>query len=639
MSRRRMLPMLRQLPPWALLLVLPVFWPALHGGFLFDDFPNLVHAEGWKAQSLGAIELWRAMHSDVSGSIGRPLSMLSFAFNHALTGLDPYWLKLTSLLWHLGNGLLVWLLCRRLLSALPVGLRPGTWVALLLAMAWLIHPLQVSTVMYTVQRMEIAAASGILLALLAYLVGRQRQVSALSGGWWLVLAVVAWCVGLGFKESALLAPAFALLLELTVLRFAAASDIASRRWKMGWLLAVVVAVTGWAMLAASQIAHWPHEFRGYGPFDRLLTQMPVLLMYLQQILWPQPESMVFYYDNFPVSRGLFTPWWTALAGLTLAGLALAAVLCRRRWPLTALGIGWFFVSHALTSNLWPLELAFEHRNYLALLGVVLALVQPLAWLGRRLNTDARAVLVMLPVLLLALLTHVQARTWADPMRLAWTLEGRNPDSPRASYALGQSLYAASGGQAGSPLWSMALRQFEHAAALPGDPVLPLSGQIQLLSRVGRTVPDTAWQGLRNALASGGGRPEHVGALYSLTQCRIQRLCAFDDSELLRTFLAVLERHPQQPQLLTMYANFAWNVLGDPALAINMQRAAVLAAPREPSMKVALAKFLLASRSAVLVEEGRGLLAVLRASDKAGLLERDIAELGELERTVTGAGGD
>ncbi len=606
------------------------FWPGLHGGFIFYDFPNLVRADAWKAASLAPAELWRALASDVSGALGRPLSLLSFALNHATTGLEPFWLKLTNLLWHLVNGALVWLLCRRLFSLLPAESRPQPWLAIVLALVWLLHPLQASTVLYVVQRMEIAAATGILLALLAYLVARARQMRGQRGGHWLLLALVAWSVGLGFKESALVAPAFALLVEGVLLKFSGPGGQPSRRWQATWAGIVFVALACWLLLVSSSIEHWPYETRGYGPWERVLTQLPVLVMYLKQILWPVPESMAFYYDNFPVSRGLFSPAWTAVSGLILAGLLALAVACHRRWPLTTLGIGWFFIAHSLTSNLWPLELAFEHRNYLALLGIVLALVQPLAWLGRRLNADAPVTLAILPVLLLAVLCNVQARTWGDPLRLAWTLEGRNPSSIRASYSLGERLYAESGGQPASPLWSMALGQMKHAAALPGDGVLPLVGQIQMLARAQQDVPEQLWVELRRGLINNGWRAEHAGALFSLVDCRISKLCQLDDAALLQTFLQLLERHPQQPVALTMYANFAWNVLGDRALAVRVQRDAVNLASGNLSMKVALAKFLLASGQADNVVEGRTLLNELRKSNQHGLLDRQIAELMQLE---------
>jgi hypothetical protein len=66
-----------------------------------------------------------AMFSSPASDLQRPLAMLSFAINHALTGLDPYWMKLTNLGIHLLNTWLVFLLGRRVLRAAAVNATDG----------------------------------------------------------------------------------------------------------------------------------------------------------------------------------------------------------------------------------------------------------------------------------------------------------------------------------------------------------------------------------------------------------------------------------------------------------------------------------------------------------------------------------
>lgn len=593
-----------------------VYWPGLSGGFIFDDLPNLVHHATWKLEHVDPQPLIQAMRGGISSDVGRPLALLSFALNHAFTGVNPYWLKLTSLLLHAGNGVLVFLLSRRLLLLVPDGPRPsGTHFApALLAGAWLLHPLQASTVLYVVQRMEIGAATGTLLALLCYVHARTRQLHGSRASAWLAAAVLATLLGLGFKESALLAPGFAFLIEACLLRFASTTPgVRHKGWIRFYALgfAAAVAVYLYMILPLSELVA-RYGSRDFGPGERLLTQAPVLMMYLQQILLPLPDSMAFYYDNFPLSRSLGEPRTLLSASLLLALLGTAAA-CWRRWPLTSFGIGWFFVAHTLTSNVIPLELAFEHRNYLALLGILLALVQPLCLLGQRLHADTRISLTLLPVLALACLCWIQASTWGDPMRLAWALENRNQSSIRASYSLGERFYIASNGNPQTPEWGMALRQFEYASHLPGQQALPLQGQILLLGRAGRDIPETVWDRFRQTLTQEGMRAERLTALHAVSQCRIEGSCDLDDRQLLRTFRHVLERYPRNATLLTMYANLAWNVLDDPELAIQTQRGAITHAPHDPALRRALAKFLLASASGALQREGRAIEASLQSN--------------------------
>lgn len=594
---------------------LAVYWPGLSGGFIFDDFPNLIRNPVWKLERIDWQHLTEAMRGGMSSEIGRPIAMLSFALNHLLTATNPYWLKLTSVLLHTGNGVLVFLLSRHLLQLVTAGPRPsGTLLTpALLAGAWLLHPLQASTVLYVVQRMEIGAATGTLLALLAYTRARRRQLEGKPASVWLAAAAVAMVIGLGFKESALLVPGFAFLIEACLLRFA---SLTPRMRHRGWIgfyalsfTAALVAYLYMILPLSDLVAR--DGSRDFTPAERLLTQAPVLVMYLKQILLPLPESMSFYYDNFPISRSLAEPLTLTSAILLLALIGVAAASWRR-WPLTSFGIFWFFMAHALTSNLLPLELAFEHRNYLALLGILLAAVQPLCLLGQRLHPDARTSLALLPMLALACLCWIQASTWGDPMRLAWALENRNPNSIRASYSLGEQFYLASRGDPHSPEWSMALRQFQHASHLPGQRALPLQGQILLLGRARRDVPEAVWKQFRQTLTREGIRVEQVTALHAVSQCRIERRCDLNEGELLRTFLYVIERYPGNATLLTMYANFVWNVLGDPELAIEVQRDAVSITPHDPATQEALAKFLLGSDNKTLQQEGQAIAASLQA---------------------------
>ena len=59
----------------------------------------------------------------------------------------------------------------------------------------------------------------------------------------------------------------------------------------------------------------------------------------------------------------------------MALLVAAAFALRHRLPMFSLGLFWFLGAHLLTSSVLPLELVFEHRNYFALLGVLLAIAE------------------------------------------------------------------------------------------------------------------------------------------------------------------------------------------------------------------------------------------------------------------------
>src|SRR5690606_32879591 len=141
-----------------------------------------------------------------------------FALDYYFWGKQPFGFKLSGLLVHGLNALLVFLLFSELLRG-RVNDHHRRLLAAVAAFLWAAHPLQVSTVLYVVQRMETMAATFVLLALLNYLKGRRRQIAGLAGWGYLVGAGLLTGLGLLAKESAVLVVPLALSLELTVLGF------------------------------------------------------------------------------------------------------------------------------------------------------------------------------------------------------------------------------------------------------------------------------------------------------------------------------------------------------------------------------------------------------------------------------------
>lgn len=615
-----------------------VYAAGLHGGFIFDDFPNLVADPDWKVTALDPKQWQRAVAYGISSATGRPLAMLSFAANHYFTGLQPGPMKAVNLGLHLFSGCLVFFLCKRLF-ALVSRPRLGAFAAWLIAASWLLHPLQVSTVLYVVQRMELGAQCFTLLALLAYLRAREAQIAGRRAWPWFAAAAAAVAAGLGFKETAILAPGYALLIECFVLHFAGPGGTRSRGWMLLYAGAAALAVLLFLFVAVPRYA--PASVYATRDFDlgqRLLTQIPVLAMYLVQTLWPIPERLLFYYDQFPVSTGLLSPPATAWSAAALAALVAVAVLARRRSPLIAFGIGWFFAAHALTSNVIPLELAFEHRNYLALLGPLVAIAAVFGWLGERLTTtEGRRLLAALPVAALAFLCWLQVQTWAEPMRLAVALATRNPDSPRATYELGKLLLEEARSDAQSPQWSMAYKEFQNAAALPKSSSLAEQALIIMDARSEKPVPASVWRSFRAKLARREASSQDIQALYGVSQCRIRRQCEFDDQELFQTFLVALERNPRSPTVHVMYADFAFNVMGDTVLATRMIREAIRLRPDELHYQASLAKYLLASGLHEHDQEIAAILARIRAGNSDGRLDEDLRQIHELQRKRTPPG--
>src|SRR5687768_15208994 len=208
-------PLFRRAHAWmvaAVLLAVLAYSPGLGGGWFFDDFPNIVDNPDVQPTRLDLATLANAALSSPASDIGRPLASLSFVANHALGGLDPFGWKLANLAIHLANGWLVFLLTLALCEAAVRRGRPvarASATAVLVACAWLLLPINLTTVLYVVQRMESLANLFVLLGLLGYVRARLRMQLAATGAFAAIASVaVATALGVLAKESAILLPLF-----------------------------------------------------------------------------------------------------------------------------------------------------------------------------------------------------------------------------------------------------------------------------------------------------------------------------------------------------------------------------------------------------------------------------------------------
>ena len=426
----------RFLPALALLSALVAttlaLWPALHGGFLFDDYPNLKALGDW-----GTVHDWFTFKSFVSegfsGPTGRPVAMLSFLLDDNTWPSQAYGFKYTNLMLHLLNGtLLAWaslLLCR--FYGLPEN--KAQYFALFNAAAWLLHPFLVSTTFYIVQRMAQLATLFCLAGIAAYLHGRRlAPIHPRAGYLWMMGGI-----GLGTllatfsKENGALLPLLVLAIE-----FCRPKHLApTKRWfRVLFLYTPSVAILG---LLASYIdlSDHPWDQRPFNQPERLLTEARVLWDYLGNLFIPRIEGSGLYQDGLTVSKDLLHPASTLPAVLGLFALLAGGVLARRRYPLLGLAVLFFFGAHLLESSLLGLELYFEHRNYLPAAFLFLPVAQGLSVLPARTSPALKAGLALCILGILGLLAHERAVLWGKPaeLDLYWALSAT--DSPRGQNAL------------------------------------------------------------------------------------------------------------------------------------------------------------------------------------------------------------
>jgi protein O-mannosyl-transferase len=421
---------------WPLLASLMAWlaWPGLGGPFIFDDMPNLE-----RLRLIGGQLDWTHLGTYLAnfhGNPGRPLATLSFLLNDVSWPSTPRGFKYTNLMLHALAGLMAFGLARAIALAAsnahgPDTQRRAVWFALLASALWMLHPMQTSAVFLVVQRMAILSALFVMAGLWSYVALLRRARSTLAV--FVALSVLALFTGLAFlcKENGALAPLYAWVLHATVLRPLVYDEGSTPGRVLARWAIPTAAILPFLALFATPDKWLEFGNREYTAWERLLTQPRVLLDYLQAIVLPRlGGGGSIFHDDYAFSTGLFSPASTFLAAVVVLGLLVAALAWRRSRPWPALAVLWFLAGHSVESTFVSLELYFEHRNYLPMLGLALGAAHAVTHAPARWRRVVVATAIAW-LLLAALVTRAQAQVWGDEalMSEVWAIE--RPDSSRA----------------------------------------------------------------------------------------------------------------------------------------------------------------------------------------------------------------
>lgn len=425
---------------WGLLLLTgAIYWPGLSGPLVLDDFENLEPFVGMQSGALA----WHEVLSGSSSWVGsRPIAMLSFVGNWLTSAGEVFSLKYTNLLLHLLCGTLLYWLAGRLLAERRAGVGAQRWwLALLVAALWLLSPMLVSTVLYVIQRMAQLSTLFVLAGLLCYVSGRQQLDTRRSLGIGLILVcfVLFWPLAVLSKQNGALLPLLAVVLEFGF--FERPASKADRRLVNGLLtLLIVVPALPAALILSMDAAILGGNFQAQdvSTVERLMTQARILFDYFFNLLMiPGGSALGLYHDDFQASRGLLDPPTTIIAmSAWLALLILAWRLRASSWAAIVFGPVFFLAAHLLESTVIPLELYFEHRNYLPSTGLFVSLGVAAGRLlqATRLKRSFIALLTIVP-LAHGLMTAARVLNWQSTETLLLTSARAHPESARVQTGL------------------------------------------------------------------------------------------------------------------------------------------------------------------------------------------------------------
>jgi Tfp pilus assembly protein PilF len=348
-----------------ILLIFTVYSNTFDAGWHLDDNTNIINREAIHLSSLDWSSLNKTFIADSGDKLYRPVVCFTLALNWYLGQDKTIGYHWVNLMVHCIAACFLYLVLYHVML-IPASIRPPNndiqFVALLGAALWAINPMQIQAVTYIVQRMASMTGMFYIMALYFYL--RFRSASRLKNRLiFLVACTAAALLAVGSKQNAWTLPAALFLAEVLMVR--GSRKIGPKAiffFGVSVATALLVAVF-FLNLELKQLLTKGYEARAFSLTERLLTEPRILTFHLSQLFYPTPDRFSIAHD-FPLSTSLLSPISTGLSILFLVSLLIAGLFLTRKHPLAAFAIFFFFLNHLIESTIIPLELVFEHRNYL-----------------------------------------------------------------------------------------------------------------------------------------------------------------------------------------------------------------------------------------------------------------------------------
>lgn len=392
-----------------------LYFKGINGPFLLDDLTNLGPLQELNS---GSITTKQFIFGENGKSLVRPLSKASFLLFSEDFPHSAFSVKLINLLIHLLTGLLIFLCVRQLLKLSDDhNYRLANATSLLVSSLWLLHPLNVSTTLYSIQRMSQLATLFSLSALFFYL--KNHQVLSYSNKIIIYVKIsipiiILGLAGVASKENALLL--IPMILCITVILDKKNYSVYFRYYQL-LLLALTFFIL--FLLIKYSLNSPLFEIKGFTIYERFLTQTRVITNYIFQILLPNYQSMSLLNDDILISTGITSPISTLYSTLLII-FAISMIFLPIN-KVYKLGISWFFIWHLIESTILPLDIYYEHRNYLPSIGPLMCLAYFINDSSIFKNRLVKASLVSVLLLSLSFQTFSLSKIWSneDSIYLHW----------------------------------------------------------------------------------------------------------------------------------------------------------------------------------------------------------------------------
>lgn len=423
---------------------------SFYASWHLDDDPVIIGNSNVHLKELSLPELARAttfFQNDSSSQDAfrfRPIATLSFALNWYAGADRVFGYHLVNVTIHI---LCAWVLIFLLQSLFRTPNLSGCCegdeenIALLATVLWALHPIQTQAVTYIVQRMTLMVTFFYLCGILCFIHGRisTKQVPRLG---WFSGCFICLLLAMGSKENAVLFPLSLALVEIVFFKnFSTGAELkASFRIILFSTFATGILSV---LLAYSTLSH-PFAYissvssgRFFTLMERLLTEPRIVIGYLSQIFYPLLTRFSIEH-SVSVSTSLLNPVTTLASIILISGLLVFALFQLKKIPILSFSIIFYFLNHIIESTVIPLELVFEHRNYLPsafiFFPVAMSIIKGLRYYQQKGRQPMFLICFAVTALLLIVLgvtTYSRNAAWASEKTLWEDALSKAPQSARA----------------------------------------------------------------------------------------------------------------------------------------------------------------------------------------------------------------
>ncbi len=354
-------------------LILPIYSNSFYSSWHFDDYHSIIKNGNIHINDLSISELKKSLYASTDAGayagkkLYRPVSTITFALNWYFGTNKVLGYHIVNMTIHTVTAFFLFLTMQQLLTSpklSPFHLKHACSLALLSAAFWAINPIHTQAVTYIVQRMASLAAMFYILSI--YLYCRARLTNRLKQRiLFFATSAITALLAIGSKENAVMLPASLFLVEIVFFQ-----QISTKKQQFHFkriaCFGVISALVFISFLyfngTITSIING-YQTRPFTLGQRLLTEGRIVILYISQLFYPDADRLSLSHD-IEISTSFFDPWTTAPSLIIIGMLIILAVIRLNKNPIISFAILFFFLNHIIESSIIPLELIFEHRNYL-----------------------------------------------------------------------------------------------------------------------------------------------------------------------------------------------------------------------------------------------------------------------------------